>query len=161
LNFGIWIAAVLLIVGCSAADRSADTPTTALRSYIEAQQKGDVAAMKRLLSRSSIEFIEKNARVQNRLVDDILRDETKVRIAAVPEMRNERIEGDTATVEVRDDQTGKFDLVYPLVREDGSWKLARDKQIEAILRKANEAREKLVSDIVNSSNSNSNSNTKR
>lgn len=156
LDLGTWITVVVLIAACSPVNSPADTPSGALRTYIEAQQKGDIAGMKRLLSRASIEFIDKNAKVRKLGVDDVLRDETKVRIAGVPEMRNELIDGDSATVEVRDDQTGRFDLVYPFVREDGIWKLARDKQIELILKKANDAREKLVSDIVNASNSNTN-----
>lgn len=156
-DLGFWIA-VLLFAGCATADRTAETPSGALRSYIEAQQKGDIATMKRLLSRGSIEFIDKNAKLQNRGVDDVLRDETKVKIASVPAMRNERIDGDTATVEVLNETTGSYDLVYPFVREDGMWKLARDKQIESILKRANEAREKLVNDVVNASRGNSNSN---
>lgn len=117
--------------------------------------------MKRLLSRGSIAFIETNAKIQNRSVDDVLREETKVKIPNLPVTRNEKIEGETATVEVRDDATGQFDLVYPFVREEGTWKLARDKQIEAILKKANEAREKLVSDVANASRANSNSNSNK
>lgn len=146
--------AAIAFAACSHADGPA-TPTGALKAYVEAQQKGDVAAMKRLLSKGSIAFIETNARLQNKTVEDVLREETKVRIAALPVTRNEKIDGETATVEVRDDATGNFDLVYPFVREDGMWKLARDKQIEAILKKANDAREKMVRDMADQSNTNS------
>ena len=79
-----------------------------------------------------------------------------MRIAAIPETRNEKIDGETATVEVKIDESGKNDLVYPFVREDGKWKLARDKQVEAILKKANEAREQLIKDVSNASRTNSN-----
>ncbi len=147
--------AAIMITACSDAT-TVETPSAALKSYIAAQQNGDIAAMKQLLSRSSIEFIEKNARVQNKSIDDILREETKVRIAAIPETRNEKIDGETATVEVKIDESGKNDLVYPFVREDGKWKLARDKQVEAILKKANEAREQLIKDVSNASRTNSN-----
>ncbi len=154
------LAVALMVAGCSQEQR-ATGPTEALKAYVAAQQNGDVAGMKRLLSKGSIAFIESNARAQNKTVDDVLREETRIRIAALPVTRNEKIEGDAATVEVRDDSTGQFDLVYPFVREDGAWKLARDKQVEAILKKANEAREKLVSDVVNESRSNSNSNSNK
>ncbi len=157
----IALTVLLTAVGCRPAAPSASTPTEALRSYIAAQQKGDIATMKRLLSKSSIALIEANARPQGKTIDDVLREETKVKIAALPETRNEKIDGDTATVEVRDDQTGQFDLVYPFVREDGEWKLARDKQIESILKKANAERERIVRDIANESRSNSNSNSNK
>lgn len=114
--------------------------------------------MKRLLSKSSIALIEANAKPQGKTVDDVLREETKVKIAALPETRSQKIDGDTATLEVRDDQTGNFDLVYPFVREDGEWKLARDKQIESILKKANEERERIVRGVADESRTNSNSN---
>lgn len=154
------LAVSLVFAGCSQEQR-ASSPTAALSAYVAAQQKGDVEAMKRLLSKSSIAFIETNAKVQGKTIDDVLREETRIRIAALPVTRNEKIEGESATVEVRDDSTGQFDLVYPFVREDGGWKLARDKQIEAILKKANEAREKLVSDVTADSRSNSNSNSNK
>ncbi len=154
----ISLALVLAALGCSSSAPSADTPTDALKMYVTAQQKGDIATMKRLLSKSSVAFIESNAKLQGKSVDDVLREETKVKIAASPETRNEKIEGDTATLEVRDDQTGKFDLVYPFVREDGEWKLARDKQIESILKKANDERERIVRGVADESRTNSNSN---
>jgi hypothetical protein len=152
---------LLTVAGCSSESPAPGTPTEALMAYVSAQQQGDIATMKRLLSRGSIAFIETNARVQNKTVDDILRDETRVKIANLPVTRNEKIDGETATVEVRDDTTGQFDLVYPFVREDGVWKLARDKQIEALLKKANDSRERLVSDVANASRSNSNSNSNK
>lgn len=152
------LAIVLAIAGCSSGAPSEDTPTNALKRYVTAQQKGDVATMKRLLSNSSIAFIETIARSRGKTVEDVLLEETKVRIATLPETRNEKIEGDTATVEVRDDQSGEFDLVYPFVREDGEWKLARDKQIESILKKANEERERIVRGVGDESRTNSNTN---
>ncbi len=165
LDFGFHRIVLLTVFlaaasGCS-SEKPATSPAETLKAYVAAQQKGDIEGMKRLLSRGSIAFIETNAKIQNRSVDDILREETKVKIPNLPVTRNEKIEGETATVEVRDDATGQFDLVYPFVREEGTWKLARDKQIEAILKKANEAREKLVSDVANASRANSNSNSNK
>lgn len=122
--------------------------------YYEAAQRDDVAAMRGLLSKGSIALMEKAAAEQRTTVDELLKRESTVKFPKPPETRNEKIEGDTATVEVKNETNGQFDMTMPFVREDGSWKLARDKYIEEILRKANEAREKLVKDVAEASNSN-------
>jgi hypothetical protein len=82
--------------------------------------------------------------------------ESSIKIANPPVTRNEKIEGDTATVEIKNETTGEFDMKIPLVREDGMWKLARDKYVEEVLKKANEAREKIISEMANTANSNNN-----
>lgn len=98
--------------------------------------------MKSLLSQDSLRYIEEKAAPLKLSVDDVLRRETQVKIQKAPEMRNEKIEGETATVEVQNPATGIFDVKYPFVRENGAWKLARDKYIKAFeeeLKKSNEA----------------------
>ncbi len=101
--------------------------------YIAASQKQDIVGMKALLSKSSLEYIEKNAKLQNLTIDDILRQELSIRNENIEyklETRNEKIEGDTATVEFKNEMNGGFDMKMPFVRENGTWKLARDKYIE-------------------------------
>lgn len=112
--------------------------------------------MKSLLSRSSLDLIEKSAKTQNTTTDEILRKESSVKIQNVPETRNEKIEGEAATVEVKNETTGEFDMKMPFVRENGAWKLARDKYIEELIKKANDAKNNPVSNPANASNSNGN-----
>jgi hypothetical protein len=149
----------VLLAGCNSNESKAETPTDVLRRYVAASQKGDIQAMKSLLSRSSIRYIEERARPMKLTVDDVLRKETEVKLQGEIETRNEKIEGDTATVEVKNPATGEFDVKYPFVREDGAWKLARDRYIEEELKKANdEINRKLANSRISNSNSLANTN---
>ena len=52
----------------------------------------------------------------------------------MPETRNEKIDGNTATLEIQNDQTKKWDAMY-FVKEDGDWKVALDKTMEELIKK--------------------------
>ena len=144
----------VLFAGCNSNKSSANSPGDVLKQYVAASQRGDIGTMKSLLSKSSLAFIEEKARPLKLTVDDVLRKETEVKLQNAIETRNEKIEGDTATVEVKNPATGEFDIKYPFVKEDGAWKLARDKYIEEEMRKANdEVNKKLANSALSNSNS--------
>lgn len=142
-----------LFVGCNSNQPTANSPSDVLKQYVAASQKNDIETMKRLLSKGSLALIEKSAKAQYTTTDELLRKEASVKIQNAPETRNEKIEGDTATVEVKNETNGEFDLKMPFVKEDGTWKLARDKYIEEAMKKATEEVNK---QLANSSLSNSN-----
>ncbi|MEP6900490.1 MAG: nuclear transport factor 2 family protein [Actinomycetota bacterium] len=144
----------ILLVGCNSKQPAAKSPGDVLKQYVAASQKQDIAAMKSLLSKGSLALIEKSAKTQNTTTDELLRREASVKIQNAPETGNEKIEGETATVEVKNETNGEFDMKMPFVREDGAWKIARDKYIEELLEKATEEVNKKPT---NSSFSNSNS----
>src|SRR5688500_15791255 len=110
------LAAFLLFAGCSPNQPAAGSPGDVLKQYVAASQRRDTAAMKNLLSKSSLRYIEEKARPLNLTLDDVLKKETEVKLQSAPETRNEKIEGDTATVEVKNPATGAFDVKYPFVR---------------------------------------------
>lgn len=117
------------------------SPTDVLKSFAEATKKKDAAAIKKLLSKGTMKMVEDSAKKQNISVDEML---TKVEEAdknRIPEIRNEKIEGDTATVEVKNDVTGEYDMM-PFVKEDGSWKIALDVFMNKMLDKIKEESEK-------------------
>jgi len=115
--------------------------------------------MKALLSKGSLDLIERSARTQGTTTDELLRREASVKIQNAPETRNEKIEGETATVEVKNETTGEFDMKMPFVREDGTWKIARDKYIAELMKKANEEiNKKLANSALSNRNSASNAN---
>jgi hypothetical protein len=134
------LLAAVLLVGCSPSQSPsvAESPSDVLRQYVAASQKQDIQTMKALLSKSSLAYIEEKARPLKLTVDDVLRKETEVKLQNAIETRNEKIEGDAATVEVKNPLTGEFDIKYPFVKENGAWKLARDRYIEEEQKKAND-----------------------
>lgn len=120
------------------ATRRELTPTETLREFDAATIAQDPARVRRVLSRSSIEYFEKEARKQGMTFDELVRRPSRMPTVETPAMRNERIDGDTATVEAQNRLTGSFDT-YPLVREDGVWKVAYDKYLKEKLDELNRA----------------------
>lgn len=136
----IFFFALLALVGCSgnavrqpsAADNS---PTGVLRKYVEASQKNDVETLKQTLSSGTMRMFEESARKQNMTLEESLaRNSGSPAARQMPEMRNENIEGDTATVEVKNGATPDYDKI-PLVKENGQWKIAFDKFFNDLERK--------------------------
>jgi hypothetical protein len=111
---------ILFSAGCTSGD--ADTPTNAFRKYIEAAGKKDAASMRENASRGS-----------QKLIDETLKNQ--IAKTSVPETRNEKIEGENATLEYKNAATGTWDTIY-FVRENGRWKIALDKSMEAVLKES-------------------------
>jgi PBP1b-binding outer membrane lipoprotein LpoB len=123
----------LFFFGCSATQKTA-SPTEILKTFIEASQKKDVEVIKKSLSKGSLDLIEKSAEAENTSVDEFLKKDNGMPAKEMPETRNEKVEGDTASVEVKNLVTGGFDAI-PFIKEDGNWKIALDKYIEDIKKK--------------------------
>jgi hypothetical protein len=149
----VLLAGTILLAGCSSnpSPSVAEGPGDVLRQYVAASQKADIATMKRLLSRGSLGVLEEAARGQNTDVDELLRREASVKIQNAPETRNEKIEGETATVEIKNERTGEFDMKMPFVKENGAWKIATDKYVEEELKRS---REEFNKKLANSANVN-------
>jgi hypothetical protein len=98
-------------------------PTDTLKAFISAYLKKDVDEMKKYLSKGSLEMFRKTSELQGKTEKDLLMSDD-LPFKEMPEMRNEKIEGDTTTVDVKVE--GKWEKT-PLVKENGSWKLAFDK----------------------------------
>ena len=124
------LIAALTVSACSLLNRS--TPTATLKAFYEASKKKDAAAMKKTLSKGSVNMFEKQAKEQGKSFDDLLKND-KDTPEKMPETRNEKINGDTATLEVKNDQTNNWDTL-PFVKEDGEWKIAFDKFIEDMMK---------------------------
>ncbi|MCW5961093.1 MAG: DUF4878 domain-containing protein [Pyrinomonadaceae bacterium] len=112
---------------------SQKTPTDAYKTYIMATVNGDAETVKKLLSKASLEFVEKSAKEQGRTVDELLtggavQNESK----KIPEVRNEKIDGKNATIEFKDESMPEY-LKMPLVKENGEWKVALDKFMQELL----------------------------
>ena len=119
----ILIFAVVLasLAGCSGESKPA-SPLETYKTYTKAIKQKDTTTMKLLLSADSIKAHEKEAREQGVTLDDIVKretlfspDQTKV------EFRNEKIQGDKATLEVKNSY-GAWEVV-PFVFEDNQWKI--------------------------------------
>jgi hypothetical protein len=133
LSKSIALAALALAVGIAslACNRSGSSPTATLKTYFEALQKKDAATLKKTLSKGTLEMFEQFAKAQSppKTLDEALQtglaSTTNTDSSKMPETRNEKIDGDKATLEVKNDKTGQWETV-PFVKEDNEWKLAFD-----------------------------------
>jgi len=112
------------------------SPTATFKAFYEAQKNKDVPGIKKTLSKNSLAMLEKAAKEQHKTIDDSLKegfDDPTFKSPTMPETRNEKIEGQTATLEIQDTDTKKWEKMY-FVKEDGDWKLALDKILEEALK---------------------------
>lgn len=120
----------------------AATPIETLTAYTIAVSKQDTAMMKRLLSKASLKIHEEEAKAQNVSVDEIIKRDTLFPAEQrVFDYRNEKVEGDIATVEVEND-FGGWDVIS-LVKEDGMWKIDKKGTSDQILNQVEEDQKKL------------------
>lgn len=103
------------------------TPTEAVQTYIKASGEKDVEAMKKTLSKRTLEAFETTAQEYGITLDELLRQREGALFKENAATRNERIEGDAATVEVENNMGGSETI--PFVKEDGAWKIAFDKRL--------------------------------
>jgi predicted lipid-binding transport protein (Tim44 family) len=109
---------------------SGSGPTEVFQAYYEAIKAKDVNAIKSVFSKSMLAMMEDQAKRSNKSLDAVLAEgleHAREDIPeAIPETRNEKIDGDTATLEVRDEKKDKWETIH-FTKEDGAWKLSLDK----------------------------------
>lgn len=131
------------VLSCAGETKPA-TPKETFQTYTKAVKAKDLTAMKLLLSAETIKMHEKEAAAQNVTLDDIVKRETLIGEGqAVVKVRNEKIEGERATLEV-ENAFGSWETL-PFVFENGQWKIDKKgytdqlmKEIEEINRQTDE-----------------------
>ncbi len=103
-----------------------DSPSATMNIFFEALKKKDNETIKKCLSKTSLERLEEAATQGDTTIDQIISDGEDMSKKKTPTIRNEKIDGDTATLEVEDEEQKKWDTV-PFIKEDGKWKIAFDK----------------------------------
>jgi hypothetical protein len=108
------------------------TPSAAVKTFYAAAKRNDLEGVKRSMSKKTMEMLEKSAAVDKKSVNEVLRDSLKDAVPANdPEIRNEQITGDSATLDVKDDKMNDWESIS-LVKENGEWKIAQlDKMADA------------------------------
>jgi hypothetical protein len=110
-----------LVASCS-SETKPDTPVETFKTYVTAVKLKDTTKMKMLLSLESIKMHEQEARAQSVTLDDVVQRDPLISDAQkVVEFRNEKIEGEAATLEVKD-SFGSWTSI-PFVREADGWKI--------------------------------------
>ena len=131
----LWVASLVLLTAMACSFGS--SPTATFKAFIEAQKNKDVAGMKKRLSKKTLTMVENAALAQTKSIDQSIADDFPAAQAEkVPEMRNEKITGDSGTLEVHYDGAKEWQTMY-FVKEDGDWKIDFDKTLDEMIKKAN------------------------
>lgn len=117
------------------------TPTEVLKSYFQASDNKDVAAVKQTFSKATTKMYEGIAQKRQISVDEIVKTQIELasgsKLMSKIEIVSEKVDGDVALIEAKDNTTGNLEKIS-FVREDGGWKIAFDKLIDDVLKKETE-----------------------
>lgn len=131
--------AVLVFSGCK-MPLSNLSPMETMKALNDAAKAKDTAKTKNLVSQATLDLLADSAKQQNKTVDELLQKDGGAPFQELPEMRNETITGDAATVEIKNTVTGEWQPI-PFVKENGVWKVALDKVLADALEDARKAME--------------------
>jgi hypothetical protein len=136
---------ILLILGVFLAACAAPqpaTPTETFKTYALAIRQKDYTAMKLLLSDETLRMHQQEAKAQNTNIDEILKREAVVGEGQrTVEYRNEKIDGDKATLEYKS-AYGSWETMT-FVREDGAWKIDKRAQMDQMLQDMDQSNRRL------------------
>ncbi len=122
------------------------SPVDTFKTYTKAIKQKDTTTMKLLLSDATIKMHEREAKAQGVTVDDIVKRETIFsENQKTVEFRNEKIDGDKATIEIKNIYN-KWEKL-PFVLEEGAWKIDKvtyANQIQAEIEEQNRKMDELM-----------------
>ena len=145
-TISVALVCAALFIGCGMLNQT-KSPTEVLKAMNEASKKKDVEAIKSYLSKGTLELLDKSAKSQEKSVDELLKADDGAPFEELPETRNEKIEGDTATVEIKNKTTDSWEKL-PFVKEEGNWKIALDKFMEDMIKRLTEEMNKIPDDAM-------------
>ncbi|MEO6655653.1 MAG: hypothetical protein ABIO36_06180 [Pyrinomonadaceae bacterium] len=118
------------------------SPLETFKTYTKAIKQKDYTTMKLLLSDATIKMHEKEAKAQGVTVDDIVKRETLFSQSQTSvEYRNEKIEGEKATLQVKNSY-GTWETV-PFVREESVWKIDKQGYADEMIKDVEDSERKL------------------
>lgn len=130
------ISLALALAAC-AGDSKPASPLETFKTYTKAIKQKDTTTMKLLLSSETMKMHEQEAKSQGVTVDDIVKRETLfAQDQTTVEFRNEKIDGNRATLEVKNSM-GTWETV-PFVFEDDQWKIDKKSFVDDFIRDVEE-----------------------
>src|SRR5262245_26965293 len=111
----LFAAFLLLSIALACKFGFGSSPTATFKAFYEAQKNKDAAGLKKTLSKSSVTMMEKAAKEENKTFDEALKEgfnDPAFKSQQIPETRNEKIDGDSATLEVQDEKSKKWEKMY-------------------------------------------------
>jgi len=97
------------------------TPTDTYKAGYAARQKKDIAELKRVMSKDALEFLTMMGADEKKSIDDQLKELAERPQAKTAETRNEKINGDRASLEYLNEKGGWSPMEF--VKEGTDWKI--------------------------------------
>lgn len=102
--------------------RGGSSPTKTYKAAYAAMKNKDVAAFKKVLTKKDLQDIEETAKKIGKSSDEMLKQLMEaIPLAKSDESKDEKIDGDKATLQVRNVKD-EWETIN-LVKEDGDWKM--------------------------------------
>lgn len=144
LTFLLGVA--LILAGACFAEKEPATPLETFKTYSKALKQKDLTTVKRLMSEESIKMYEREAKAQGITLDDVVGRDTLIgHDQRTVEFRNENIDGERATLEVKN-TFGVWDVI-PFIFEHGEWKIDKKGHSERLIREIEEENRR-IDDII-------------
>jgi hypothetical protein len=151
MRFGVLITFLVSFSLGACSERPPSTPLETFKTYTKAIKAKDTTTMKVLLSNATLKMHEQEAKAQGVTVDDIVKRETLFsENQTTVEFRNEKIDGDKATLQVK--TPSESWQTVPFVKEDGVWKIDKQGYADQMIRDMDESQRKLDELIKGNSN---------
>ncbi len=107
------------------------SPTEVFKAMSAASAKKDPDGIKKHFTKETLKLFDQVAADQGKTVDQILREPNGAPFPVLPDIGEEKITGQTATLEIGDPETDSATRL-PFVIEDGEWKIAMDVYLNEI-----------------------------
>jgi hypothetical protein len=98
------------------------TPTDAYKTAYELRKKKDIEGLKKIMSKDIIEFLTMMGEADKKTLDDMLKEMVEKPQADKVEVRNEKVDGDSATIEYLTETGGWKTMDFERVGSD--WMLS-------------------------------------
>ncbi len=119
-----FLSSALLAIALAACGggKKASTPTEAFKLFYEATKNKDIATLKSLIAKENLASIEATAKSRNKSLDEYLSEASSGTPPTMPQLGEEKIEGDTAKLQFKRDDAANW-RTATFVKEDGGWKV--------------------------------------
>lgn len=98
------------------------TPTEVYKAAYTARKNCDIAGLKKVMAKELVDFIGKMGKDDKKSVDEEFKELCQRPQAPTEQVRNEKISGDTASIEYLDENNEWQPMTF--IREDGVWKMS-------------------------------------
>lgn len=146
--FSLILILTAVIAAPACTDSEPATPLQTFKTYTKAIKQKDTATMKMLLSAETIKMLEQEAKSQGVHLDEVVQRETLfTESQKTVEFRNEKIEGDKATIEVKN-AFGTWETV-PFILENGEWKIDKKGYADRLMQDIQQQNDAELDQIIN------------